>query len=86
VPLWHPQYLHAQHKIRALKEPQGLLRPVDQARLVIRKELLAKLSTERQSALLAVLGRVTLGNVSRSALASPPRSILTRTMCISSRL
>lgn len=62
VPLWHPQYLHAHHSIRALAEPQGLLRPVDKAQLVINKSFLVKLSEEERSALLNVCKRVTLGN------------------------
>ncbi|KDN35503.1 periplasmic binding protein-like II [Tilletiaria anomala UBC 951] len=62
IPLWHPQYLHAHHSIRALKEPQGLLRPVDHARLVLRKDFLKQFSPQQRSAILGVLQRVTLGN------------------------
>ncbi|MCO5549830.1 hypothetical protein L7F22_003304 [Adiantum nelumboides] len=62
VPLWHPQYLHAIHNLRALQEPKGLLRPVDEARLVLSKRFLAKLSPSQQKSLLNVLSRVTLGN------------------------
>jgi glycine betaine/proline transport system substrate-binding protein len=36
VPLWHPQYLHHRHAIRALHEPKGLLGGQDDATLIIR--------------------------------------------------
>lgn len=62
VPLWHPQYLHSIHGLRALKESKGLLRPVDEARLVLSKKFLAKLSQTQQNILFEVLSRVTLGN------------------------
>lgn len=62
VPLWHPQYLHAIHDLRALGEPKGLLRPVDEARLVLSKKFLSKLSYDQRTALLNVVGRITLGN------------------------
>lgn len=62
VPLWHPQYLHAIYGLRALAEPKGLLRPVDDARLVLSKKFMSKLTDDQKAALLSVLGRVTLGN------------------------
>lgn len=62
VPLWHPQYLHASHRLRALGDPKGLLRPVDQARLVLRKRFLDSLSLSCKEALLSVMGRVSLRN------------------------
>ena len=68
IPLWHPQYLHAQNKIRALNEPLGLLRPVDEARLVLRKDFLARLASAQQERLLTILGRVTLGNAAVTAM------------------
>jgi len=33
VPLWHPQFLHSMHKIRALADPENLLRGRDAATL-----------------------------------------------------
>lgn len=62
VPLWHPQYLHAIYGLRALDEPKGLLRPVDEARLVMSKKFLGKLSDSQRTAFLKVVSRVTLGN------------------------
>lgn len=62
VPLWHPQYLHAMYDLRALAEPKGLLRPVDEARLVLSKKFLSKFTDNQRIALLDVVGRVTLGN------------------------
>lgn len=62
VPLWHPQYLHAMYGLRALVEPKGLLRPIDEARLVLSKKFLGKLSLDEQMALLSVVDRVALGN------------------------
>lgn len=78
VPLWHPQYLHAHHSIRALEEPHGLLRPVDEAQLVINKTFLAKMSEEERVTLLKVCKRVTLGNpaVTEVSTRSPPVSLL----------
>ncbi|KAI0727532.1 putative substrate-binding transporter protein [Fomitopsis betulina] len=53
VPLWHPQYLHAKYKIRALEDPDDLLRAhkPDAARVVIAKALAARLSPETIDAL-----------------------------------
>lgn len=63
VPLWHPQYLNLEHNLRALKEPRGLLRPVDDARIVLRKAFLDTLPDVHRQSLLRVLSRVVLGNV-----------------------
>ncbi|MBB3194760.1 glycine betaine ABC transporter substrate-binding protein [Roseateles terrae] len=43
VPLWHPQFLHAQHVIRELKEPQQLFGGVDRAVLLAREDRLRAL-------------------------------------------
>ena len=39
IPLWHPQYLHHRHRIRALVEPKGLLGGTDDATLIIRNDV-----------------------------------------------
>lgn len=36
VPLWQPQFLHHQYKIREIREPKGLLGVVDRAVLLLR--------------------------------------------------
>lgn len=54
------------HNLRALKEPKGLLRSVDDARIVIRKAFLDTLPEAYRQSLVRVLSRVVLGNV-RSA-------------------
>ena len=64
VPLWHPQYLHARHRIRALEEPRGLLGGADQATLVVRRDAEARLGP----ATLDVLSRLRLGNARVSEL------------------
>jgi glycine betaine/proline transport system substrate-binding protein len=46
VPLWHPQWLHHRHRIRALKDPKGLLGGVDQAYLVMSKTVAASLPVQ----------------------------------------
>jgi glycine betaine/proline transport system substrate-binding protein len=38
IPLWHPQWLHHRHRIRALREPKGLLGGQDEATLLVRKD------------------------------------------------
>jgi glycine betaine/proline transport system substrate-binding protein len=58
VPLWHPQYLHHRYRIRELQEPLGLLRGVDEATLVVRKDAMHLLS----SSTLAQLKQLHLGN------------------------
>lgn len=58
VPLWHPQYLHSVHRIRALNDPEGLLRGKDAATLVVRRDAGALLPPD----LVARLTKLTLGN------------------------
>jgi glycine betaine/proline transport system substrate-binding protein len=58
VPLWHPQYLHHFYQIRELEEPMGLLRGVDQATLVVRKEALPLVPAEA----IKQLRHLSLGN------------------------
>lgn len=53
VPLWHPQYLHARHKIRALKEPKGLLGGVDSAHPLLLKSSRTKLPDSAYESLAA---------------------------------
>ncbi|KAK4503279.1 hypothetical protein PRZ48_006707 [Zasmidium cellare] len=62
IPLWHPQYLNGAHNLRALKEPKGLLRPVDDDRIVVRKAFVDSLPQGHRQSLLRVLSRVVLGN------------------------
>lgn len=64
IPLWHPQYLHARHEIRALAEPKGLLGGTDQATLIIRKDAEEKVGT----AALDELSKMNLGNARVSEL------------------
>ncbi|MGY8870984.1 MAG: glycine betaine ABC transporter substrate-binding protein [Pseudomonadales bacterium] len=45
IPLWHPQFLHHKHDIRALQEPQGMLGATDDATLVMRSDRLYKLNS-----------------------------------------
>ncbi|MBV8657450.1 MAG: glycine betaine ABC transporter substrate-binding protein [Burkholderiales bacterium] len=54
VPLWHPQYLHWQHRIRALQDPEGLLRGEDQATLLLRRASRTKLPEAARAALQAL--------------------------------
>lgn len=42
IPFWHPQFLHYKYKLRALKEPFGLLRGKDEATLLLRKDAIPK--------------------------------------------
>jgi glycine betaine/proline transport system substrate-binding protein len=58
VPLWQPQYLFANHGIRELTEPNGLLRGKDDATLVLRKTRLLDLP----AAAIHELRATTLGN------------------------
>jgi glycine betaine/proline transport system substrate-binding protein len=51
VPLWHPQFLHARHRIRALREPKGMLGGRDAATLVMRRDAEAKLDARTIRAL-----------------------------------
>ena len=64
VPLWHPQYLHETHRIRALADPEDLLRGKDAATLVLRRDAAALLPPT----VLARLARMTLGNVAATEL------------------
>lgn len=38
IPIWHPQWLHHRYRIRALREPKGLLGGTDQATLLMRRD------------------------------------------------
>jgi glycine betaine/proline transport system substrate-binding protein len=58
VPLWHPQFLHHTHKIRALKDPKRLLGDVDDAQALIRKDAAKRLTKSSFDALAAL----TIGN------------------------
>lgn len=58
VPLWRPQFLHAIHPIRELKEPRGLLGGVDRAVLLIREDRLGRLD----DATLTALDKLRFGN------------------------
>lgn len=64
VPLWHPQFLHNRYKIRALEEPRGLLRGVDNATLIVRRDAEALLGEQT----LIALNDMALGNARVSAL------------------
>lgn len=58
LPLWSPQYLHHDYRIRALEEPKGLLGGQDAATLVARKAVLPRIAP----AALAQLRALHLGN------------------------
>ncbi|MDH0864346.1 glycine betaine ABC transporter substrate-binding protein [Mitsuaria sp. GD03876] len=64
VPLWRPQYLHARHRIRDLRDPVGLLRGVDDATLLLRRDARALIP----DATLKVLAGMSLGNETVAAL------------------
>lgn len=64
VPLWHPQYLHNTHAIRALTEPRGLLRGKDAATIVLRKSASGLLPART----LATLRKIHLGNAAVAEL------------------
>jgi glycine betaine/proline transport system substrate-binding protein len=64
VPLWHPQFLHHKHKIRALRDPKGLLGGVDDAFLVIRKEAAARLDESE----IYALHSLTIGNAALAGM------------------
>jgi len=64
VPIWHPQFLHNAHRIRAVVEPHGLLRGKDEATLVIRKSV-ADLLPART---LMTLRHMALGNAAVTEL------------------
>ncbi|WP_136443892.1 glycine betaine ABC transporter substrate-binding protein [Pacificoceanicola onchidii] len=46
VPLWHPQWLHTEAKLRELKDPKGLLGGQDDATMVLRKDAAHKVSAQ----------------------------------------
>ena len=64
VPLWHPQFLQARYRIRALEEPLGLLGGVDHATLLVRRDAEERIG----EAALDELSRLHLGNVRVSEL------------------
>jgi glycine betaine/proline transport system substrate-binding protein len=64
VPLWHPQFLHARHQIRALSEPKGLLGGTDRATLIVRRDAEEKVG----AAALEELSGLRLGNAKVSEL------------------
>lgn len=64
VPLWHPQWLHHRHKIRALKEPKGMLGGVDRATLVMSRAIMAELPEP----LVRRLRNLSIGNAAMAAL------------------
>lgn len=64
VPLWHPQWLHGQSKLRELEDPLGLLGGRDDATLVLRKDAAHKLNAQGR----ALLDRMHLGNETVSRL------------------
>jgi glycine betaine/proline transport system substrate-binding protein len=64
VPLWHPQFLHHRHAVRALADPRRLLGGVDAATLVIRRDKRAQLPSQ----LIAQWQQLHLGNAAVSSL------------------
>jgi glycine betaine/proline transport system substrate-binding protein len=64
VPLWQPQYLHHRYRIRALDEPRGLLGGVDEATLLVRRDVAAALP----AATLDHLRRLAIGNAAVAEL------------------
>ncbi|WP_343211396.1 glycine betaine ABC transporter substrate-binding protein (plasmid) [Aliisedimentitalea scapharcae] len=66
VPLWHPQWLHGQSKLRELEDPLSLLGGRDDATLVLRKDAAHKLNAKGR----ALLDRMHLGNETVSQLDS----------------
>ncbi|WP_417359703.1 glycine betaine ABC transporter substrate-binding protein [Gallaecimonas pentaromativorans] len=64
VPLWHPQFLHFSHNIRALEEPKGLLGGQDQATLIVTHDMADQLPQP----LLTSLSDLKLGNQAVSEL------------------
>ena len=64
VPLWEPQYLHHRHRIRALADPEGMLRGKDAATIVLRRDATALLPP----AVFERLARMTLGNAAVTEL------------------
>jgi len=64
IPLWHPQWLHNRYKIRAIKDPKGLLGSQDAATLVMRNEAAARIGEPA----IAELRTLYLGNTKVSEL------------------
>ncbi|MCG7625328.1 glycine betaine ABC transporter substrate-binding protein [Epibacterium sp. Ofav1-8] len=64
VPLWHPQWLHRQLRLRPLSDPLGLLGGQDAATLVLRREAAPRLTPEGR----ALLETMQLGNDTVSQL------------------
>ncbi|MDQ7988332.1 MAG: glycine betaine ABC transporter substrate-binding protein [Candidatus Dactylopiibacterium sp.] len=64
VPLWHPQFLHARHRIRELADPRGLLGSVDRAVLLARADRLGVFTPPQ----LQVLDNIRLSNAIVSQL------------------
>ena len=64
VPLWEPQYLHHKHRIRALADPEGILRGKDAATLVLRRDAVGLLPPT----VLERLAKMVLGNVAVTEL------------------
>lgn len=58
VPLWHPQWLHTETKLRELDDPKGLLGGHDDATLVLRKDAAHKVNDQGMQ----FLRNVSLGN------------------------
>lgn len=58
IPLWHPQYLLRRFDIRALEEPNGLLRGRDEARPVLSNSFAKNADTK----IIRLLGNIYLGN------------------------
>ncbi|RKK02954.1 glycine/betaine ABC transporter substrate-binding protein [Pseudoroseomonas wenyumeiae] len=58
IPLWHPQWLHARYRIRALREPRGLLGGQDRATVLVRRDAEHRIG----EAALEALSRLHLGN------------------------
>ena len=71
VPLWTPQYLHEQYRIRELDDPKGLLGGTDDATLIVRKTSLHAIAP----AALAELRALNLGNRETSRLDYVPSRI-----------
>ncbi|MBJ7308669.1 glycine betaine ABC transporter substrate-binding protein [Rugamonas sp. CCM 8940] len=58
VPLWSPQFLHHRHRIRALREPRGMLGGTDAATLIVRRAAECRIG----DAALRALAGLHLGN------------------------
>ncbi|PWJ41813.1 glycine betaine ABC transporter substrate-binding protein [Sediminitomix flava] len=58
IPLWHPQYIHHDYRIRALEDPENFLRGEDEATTILRKDSVLNENKE----LISVLQKIDLGN------------------------